>query len=83
MRSHMDCPPAARFTMPSLVRNSPVGTVVGWSLPVCPGICLAMVQRVAWKSIIAIMASSSEVCTQRPLPVCSRSSSAIRMPMAV
>ena len=41
-----------------------------------------MVQRAAWKSSMAICAPSSELCTHWPSPDCSRSSSAIRMPMA-
>ena len=82
MRFHISPPPPAMFTTPSEVRNSPVGMVVGWSLPACFGTSPFMVQRVAWKSIIATMASSRETCTQRPLPVLSRSSSAVRMPMA-
>ena len=41
-----------------------------------------MVQRAAWKSIMAIIDSSSDVCTQRPVPVRSRSCSATSTPMA-
>ena len=51
-----------------------VGMLVGWLLPACFGTSPFMVQRVAWKSIMATMASSRLTCTQRPLPVTSLTS---------
>ena len=39
-------------------------------------------QRLAWKSSMKICASSSEVVTQRPTPVRSRSNIAIMLPSA-
>ncbi len=54
----------------------PVGTVVGWSLPTCCGTSSFMVQRVAWKSIMAIMDSSSAgmdpAALARPFPLIER-----------
>ena len=41
-----------------------------------------MVQRAAWKSSIAIWASRSEVCTHWPSPDTSRSTRAVRIPIA-
>ena len=77
----MASPLAAMLMKPSAVSNTPVGMLVGWLFPACGGTSPATVQRAAWKSSIAICASSSDECTQRPSPVCSRSSSAMKMPM--
>ena len=70
------------FTWPSAVRSSPSGSSVGWWLPSWTGISPSTVQRAAWKSIIPIIDSRSEVCTHCPAPVRSRSCSATRMPTA-
>ena len=67
---------------PSEVGNTPVGMPVGWSLPACGATSLAISQREAWKSSMKICASSSDVVTQRPTPVRSRSKIAIMMPSA-
>ena len=64
------------------MRKQPIGTIVGWWLPSWAATTPSIVQRAAWRSIIAIIDSSSDVCTQRPTPVRSRSWSATRMPMA-
>ena len=58
---------------PSRVRNTPVGMLVGWSLPACSGTSRAISQRAAWKSSIAICAASSELSTHWPWPETSRS----------
>ena len=75
-------PDAPMLTCPSAVAKQPIGTSVGWWLPAGSGTSPSIVQRAAWKSIIAIMDSSSEVCTQRPWPVRSRSCSATSTPTA-
>ena len=67
---------------PSLVRKTPVGMLVGWSLPACSGTSRAISQRAAWKSSIAICAARSELSTHWPWPDTSRSKSATRMPIA-
>ncbi len=59
-----------------------MGTSVGWWLPSWAGTSPSTVQRAAWKSIIATIDSTSEVCTQRPTPVRSRSCRATRIPTA-
>ena len=81
-RCHSRPPLAAMLICPSLVGNTPVGMPVGWSLPACPATSPAISQREAWKSSMKTCASSSDVCTQRPSPVRSRSKSAIMMPSA-
>ena len=58
---------------PSRVRKTPVGMLVGWSLPACSGTSCAISQRAAWKSSIAICAASSELSTHWPWPDTSRS----------
>jgi len=75
-------PEAAMLMWPSAVLNTPVGIAVGWLLPACSGTSWLTSQRAAWKSVSAIKARSSEVCTHCPSPVCSRSSSASTMPNA-
>ena len=81
-RRHMVWPMAAIFRYPSLVANTPVGTVSGCSLPVCSGTLPSTSHCAARKSSIATCASSSEVCTHCPSPDASRSSNAVKMPMA-
>ena len=80
-RRHIPSPLAATLMYPSAVSNTPVGMLVGWLFPAWGGTSPAIVQRAAWKSSIAICASSRDECTQRPSPVSSRSSSATKMPM--
>ena len=67
---------------PSAVGKTPVGMLVGWSLPACGATSPAISQRAAWKSSIWIWASSREVCTHWPSPERSRSNSASRTPCA-
>ncbi len=82
-RSHMRWPVAAMLMWPSAVSKTPVGMLVGWSLPACLGTSPSISQRAAWKSSMAICACSSDECTHCPSPDCSRSSRATRMPLAV
>ena len=81
-RSHSRAELAAMLIWPSDVGNTPVGMPVGWSLPACGATSLAISQRDAWKSSMKICASSSEVVTQRPTPVFSRSNRAVITPSA-
>ena len=78
----MALPAAAILIWPSRVLNTPVGMLVGWSLPACGGTSRSLSQRDAWKSSMKIWACRSEVATSWPLPDCSRSSRATRMPSA-
>ena len=55
---------------------------IAHDVPAWPGTSLASVHRAAWKSHIEIIACSSELDTHCPSPDFSRSSSAIRIPMA-
>src|SRR5204862_66375 len=73
---------AAMLMWPSLVGNTPVGTVRGCSLPLARGTLPSTSHCAAWKSSIDTWASSREVCTHWPSPVASRPSSAARMAWA-
>src|SRR4051794_38089229 len=53
-------PDAAILMWPSRVGNTPVGMLVGWSLPAWPGTSFAISQRAAWKSRSEICAPSSD-----------------------
>ena len=81
-RRNICWPEAAMLKWPSDVLNTPVGMLVGWSLPACGGMAPSISQRAAWKSSMVTMASSRDVCTHCPLPERSRSMSAQRMPCA-
>ncbi len=73
---------AATFRKPSAVRNVPIGVIVGWWFPACPGSSPSTVQRAAWKSSIESSASIKETRTHWPRPLCVRSSRASRIPVA-
>ena len=51
-RSQILPPNTAMLMWPSLVLYTPVGMLVGWKLPACPGISPSIVQREIWKSIM-------------------------------
>ena len=72
----------ATLIQPSAVANVPIGVIVGWWLPVCPGTSPSINQRAAWKSMKFTIVSSNDVCTHWPRPVRSRAMSAASTPCA-
>src|SRR5262249_56913220 len=62
-RPHIFGPVEAMLMYPWVVLNPPVGILVGWLLPACPGTSPPISQRAPWKSSMKICASSSDVAT--------------------